>query len=106
MESMNTNEFKTKIFNYAQEKDWKYLGNLPAIIDFYADWCGPCKIQSPILEKISKKYEGKINIFKIYNEKKRRTLFCLWNTKHPVPSLHPNEGQTFNEPGVITRGST
>ena len=68
MHSINSNEFKAKIFNYETEKEWKYLGNRPAIIDFYADWCGPCKIQGPILDRLSQKYEGKIDIFKIDTE--------------------------------------
>jgi len=69
MEMINASDFKSKVFNYAQEKEWKYLGDLPAIIDFYADWCGPCRQLSPILDKISKKYEGKIRIYKVDTEK-------------------------------------
>lgn len=61
-----TNEsFKKSVFNYEINKEWKYEGNLPAIIDFYATWCGPCKMLSPIVEEIAKEYKGKIIIIKL-----------------------------------------
>ncbi len=66
---LTTSEFKEKVFDYEKETDWKYSGELPAIIDFYADWCGPCKMVAPVLEELAKEYEGKIVIYKVDTEK-------------------------------------
>ena len=62
-------DFKDKVFNYEEEQEWKYKGTVPAIIDFYADWCGPCKMVAPILEELSKEYEGQLVIYKVDTEK-------------------------------------
>ncbi|NMB49446.1 MAG: thioredoxin [Bacteroidales bacterium] len=59
-------DFLTKVANYEQNPDkWVYLGDKPCIIDFYADWCGPCKMIAPILEELAQEYEGQIYIYKV-----------------------------------------
>jgi thioredoxin len=65
-------EFLTKISNYeANPNEWKYLGDKPCIIDFYASWCGPCKMIAPILEDLAQEYEGQIYIYKVDTEAER-----------------------------------
>ena len=62
-------EFLSKVDNFeANPSEWKYLGDKPCIIDFYADWCGPCKAVAPILEDLAKEYEGQITIYKVDTE--------------------------------------
>jgi len=68
MEKLNVIEFKKKIFDFGPGKEWKFEGDLPAIVDFYADWCGPCRMQAPILEEISKEVAGKVRIYKVDTE--------------------------------------
>lgn len=68
MEYLTKESFKEKVFDYENEKEWKYKGSLPCIIDFYADWCGPCKMVAPIMEELSTEYDGKVEIYKVDTE--------------------------------------
>jgi len=66
VKQMGKTDFLEKIMNYEKNPDkWVYLGDKPCIIDFYADWCRPCKIASPILEELAEKYKGKIDFYKV-----------------------------------------
>ncbi len=62
---LTTAEFKEKIFDFEAEKTWKYKGELPALVDFYAEWCGPCKMIAPVLDRIAEKYKDRIVVYKV-----------------------------------------
>ncbi len=68
VEFLTKETFLAKVFDYENNKEWKFQGELPCIIDFYADWCSPCKMVAPILEELAVEYDGKINIYKIDTE--------------------------------------
>lgn len=68
VQHLTKQEFLDKVYNYEVNKEWKYEGDLPSIIDFYADWCGPCKMLSPIIEELSQEYSGKVNFYKVDTE--------------------------------------
>ncbi len=68
MEHLTKESFIDKVFDYENSKEWEYKGAKPAIIDFYADWCGPCKMIAPVLEELSKEYDGKVDIYKVNTE--------------------------------------
>ena len=72
VEPLTNDQFKEKIWNYDTDKEWKYLGDKPAIIDLYATWCGPCKRLAPILEEIQKEYGSKIQIYKVDTDKEKQ----------------------------------
>jgi thioredoxin len=89
-----TNEaFKKMIFNYEVNKDWKYEGSKPAIIDFYADWCAPCRQLSPLVEQIAKEYEGKIVVYKVDTDKERGLAQSLGITNLPTLLYIPVSGK-------------
>lgn len=67
-EILTKTSFKEKVFDFENSTEWKFRGELPAIIDFYADWCGPCKMVAPILDRLSEKYKGKVDIYKVDTE--------------------------------------
>ncbi len=86
---MNKAMFIDKVFDYQNEKEWKYKGDKPAIIDLYADWCGPCRKVAPIMKELAKEYEGKITIYKV-NVDKEKELAALFNaTSIPLFVLIP-----------------
>ena len=68
MEHLTKETFKEKVFNFEDNKDWKFEGDKPAVIDFYAEWCGPCKTIAPILDELATEYDGKVDIYKVNTE--------------------------------------
>ncbi|HPE88266.1 MAG TPA: thioredoxin [Spirochaetales bacterium] len=85
--------FKERVFDYENEKEWKYRGELPAIIDFYADWCGPCKMVAPVLEKLSDKYAGKLSIYKVDTEAEQELASMFGIQSIPTILFVPKDGQ-------------
>lgn len=105
IEFLTLESFKEKIFDFENNKEWKYKGELPCLIDFYADWCGPCKMVAPVLEELQKEYEGKINIYKIDTEDQQE-LAGMFGIKS-IPSLLfvPMEGQPQMAMGAMPKES-
>ena len=83
---LNKEAFLQKIDNYELNgSNWKFEGNKPAVIDFYASWCGPCKAMSPIIDELAGEYEGKVDIYKI-NVEDEQELASLFNVRS-IPTL-------------------
>ena len=100
---LTTQDFKDKVFNYEADKDWKYKGQLPAIIDFYADWCGPCKMVAPVLEELSEEYEGKLIVYKVDTEKEMELSTAFGIQSIPTFLFIPLEGQPMMQPGAFPK---
>lgn len=82
---INQSEFIEKVYDYKKNPDkWVYEGSKPAIIDFYADWCGPCRRLSPVLEKLAEKYKDKIVIYKVNTDKERELAAAFGITSLPT----------------------
>lgn len=100
---LNDESFKKMIFNYEVNKTWKYEGKKPAIIDFYADWCAPCRQLSPIVEQIAEEYSGKIDIFKVDTEKEKTLAGNLGITGLPTLLFIPVEGKPQVSMGLLPK---
>ena len=103
MEHLTKETFTEKVFDYQNEKEWKFLGDKPAIIDFYADWCGPCKMVSPILDELSKEYEGKVDIYKIDTEQQQELAAAFGIRSIPSILFVPAEGQPQMAMGALPK---
>jgi thioredoxin len=90
--TLNDAEFKKKIFNYSVNKTWKYEGTTPSVIDFYADWCGPCKRVSPLLEELAKQYNGKIVFYKVNTDNETILSGSLGISSLPTILFIPAKG--------------
>ena len=101
MEHLNKQTFLEKVFNYEKNKEWKFEGKLPCLIDFYADWCAPCKIVAPILEELNEEYQGKINIYKVNTEKEQELAAAFGIRSIPSLLFCPIDGQPQMAMGAL-----
>lgn len=103
---LTKHEFIEKVYNYEKNPDkWIYEGNMPAIIDFYATWCGPCKAIAPILEELAKEYAGKIVIYKIDTDKERELAAAFGISSIPTLLFIPAKGDPQVAQGALPKES-
>jgi len=101
--SLTKDEFKAKVFDWEKNSDWKYEGDLPAIVDFYADWCGPCKMVAPILDEVGKKFAGKLHVYKV-NTENEPELSSVFNIQSiPTILFIPKEGDPRMALGALPK---
>lgn len=101
--TLNTEEFKSLVFDYVNEKEWKFKGDKPAIIDFYADWCGPCKAVAPILEELSDDFAGKVDIYKIDTEAEQELSAAFAIRSIPSMLFIPMDKQPMMQAGALPK---
>jgi thioredoxin len=102
-QQMTATDFKEKVFNYDSGEEWKYAGSLPAIVDFYADWCGPCKAIAPALEELSKEYEGRLVIYKIDTDKEAELSGLFGIQSIPTLLFIPTSGAPMMQKGALPK---
>jgi len=100
-EHLTKQTFLEKVFNYEQNKEWKFEGELPCMIDFYADWCGPCKMVAPIMDELAKEYDGKVNFYKIDTEAEQELAMAFGIQSIPSLLFIPQEGQPQMAVGAL-----
>lgn len=103
VEHLTKETFLSKVFNFEKNKEWKFEGEKPCIIDFYADWCGPCKMVAPVLEELAKEYDGKINVFKVDTEAEQELASVFGIRSIPSFLFVPSEGQPQMAMGALPK---
>jgi thioredoxin 1 len=103
VEHLTKETFLNKVFNFEKNKEWKFEGEKPCVIDFYADWCGPCKMVSPVLEDLAKEYNGKIDVFKVNTEEELELASAFGIRSIPSFLFVPAEGQPQMALGALPK---
>ncbi len=103
VKSITTKEFKELIWNYTKDKEWRYKGDKPVIVDFYADWCPPCHRLSPILTKIQKEYGDSLQIYKVNIEKEKDLAKLLEIKNIPLMLFIPKNENPVKVLGVHSK---
>ena len=97
-------DFLTKVANYeTSPTEWKYLGDKPALIDFYASWCGPCKMVAPILDELAAEYGDSIVIYKVNTEKEQELAAAFGIRSIPSLLFIPTDGQPQMAQGAMSK---
>jgi thioredoxin 1 len=102
---INTEQFKKLVFNFEANKEWKFEGTTPCIIDFYADWCGPCKALSPRLEELAKQYGGKLIVYKVNTDQEQVLAQAMGIQSLPTLLFVPKTGQPQGSVGLLSKES-
>jgi len=103
-EHLTLETFKDKIWDFdANSEEWTYKGSEPCIIDFYADWCGPCKIIAPIMEELAAEYEGRIKIYKIDTDDERELASAFGIRSIPSVLFSPLKGKPLMRTGALSK---
>ncbi len=100
---MTNDIFKQNVFNYEINKEWKFEGNLPVIIDFYATWCGPCRMLSPKVEEIAREYAGKIVVYKVDTDKEPLLAQSMGISSLPTLLFIPLKGKPQASMGAVPK---
>lgn len=104
-ENLTKDTFLQKVFNYELNKEWKFEGDIPCVIDFWAPWCGPCRAVAPVIEELSKEYDGKVNFYKINTDEEQELAGAFGIRSIPSLLFVPMTGQPKMAIGALPKES-
>jgi len=102
-EHLNKQTFLDKVFNFEQNKEWAYNGDLPSVVDFWAPWCGPCRIVGPVLDELSDEYTGKVNFYKVNTEEEQELASVFGIQSIPSLLFIPKERKPLMSVGALPK---
>jgi thioredoxin 1 len=102
-EHLNAETFRTKVFDFEKNKEWKYEGSQPALIDFWAPWCGPCRMVGPVIDELSKEYEGKMNFYKVNTDEEQELSGAFGIRSIPSLLFIPVQGDPKMAMGALPK---
>lgn len=105
LEHLTKETFKEKVFNFEQNTEWKFEGSTPCMIDFYADWCGPCKMVAPVLEELQKEYGDQLVIYKVDTEAEQELSSMFGIQSIPSLLFVPVDGQPQMAMGALPKAT-
>jgi len=105
VENLTLDSFKAKVFDFEAGKEWKLAGSKPCIVDFYADWCGPCKMLAPVLAELAEKYAGKLDIYKVNTDEQEQLASLFGIQSIPTLIFIPMSGKPQVSAGVLPKES-
>ena len=104
-EHLTKQTFLEKVFNYEVNQEWKFEGDLPCVIDFWAPWCGPCRVVGPVIDELSEEYKGKVNFYKINTDEEQELGSAFGIRSIPSLLFVPKEGQPKMAVGALPKDS-
>jgi thioredoxin 1 len=102
-EALTKQTFLEKVFDYEKNKDWKFEGDLPCVIDFWAPWCGPCRAVAPVIEQLSKEYAGRVNFYKVNTDEEQELAGAFGIRSIPSLLFVPKTGQPKMAVGALPK---
>ena len=104
-ENLSKQIFFEKVYNFETNKEWKYEGELPCVVDFWAPWCGPCRVVGPVIEELSKEYAGKVNFYKVNTDEEQELAGAFGIRSIPSLLLVPKSGQPKMAVGALPKNA-
>lgn len=102
-EHLNKDAFIEKVFDYETNKEWNFKGELPGLIDFWAPWCGPCRMVGPVIDELSEEYKGKVNFYKVNTDEEQELAGAFGIRSIPSLLFIPKEGQPKMAMGALPK---